>query len=126
MEGNWIVLFNNETIGRCNVERRGLYCHISCRCGKVGDGICRLMLQCGDGVVDLGILVPMDGGFGLEKRLPAKNLPEGQPHFRVKAVDQRAEDNFVPVRAGEPFAYLSRLQTARFARRDGEAGVILD
>ena len=124
MEGTWNVFFGDKPVGICHIWREGLYCHVSCRCGKVTEGICRLILDCGDQSRDLGILVPVEGGFGLDRKLPAKQLPPGEPRFSVKQPGHRT-GHFIPVREEEPFGQLSRLREARFAWQDGQVGVIL-
>lgn len=126
MTGKWNVEWNGRKVGTCTVEQQGLYRRFVCRCGKTAQGICRLVMKCGDYTLDLGILVPVDGGFGLEKRIPVKNLPAGEPEFMVAPQDCGRLPEFIPVRIGEPFAYLDRLREARFALRNGEPGILLD
>ena len=125
MEGIRSVYFEDTTVGNCRITREGLYYRIACRCSRVTEAVCRLVLQCKDQNIDLGVLVPVDGGFGLDKRIPVKQLPLGQPHFLINVPGRREEPRFVPVREGEPFSYLSNMKGARFARRNGEAGVVL-
>ena len=124
MEGTWNVLYHDRPVGTCTLERQGLYWRIICRCRTGIDGICRLILNCGRDDVDLGVLVPLNGSFGLEKRIPVKRLPEGEPHLYLRS-DADSSDVFVPVRSGESFGYLSRLEGSRYTRRNGEAGVLL-
>lgn len=125
MEGIWNIYLDEKVVGTCRIWREGLYSHISCRCAKAAEGICRLVMECGDVAMDLGILVPVEGGFGLERKFPAKKLPEGQPRFFVTGPGRQKDEAFLPVREGEVFLQLSRLRDARFARRGGEVGVIL-
>ena len=124
MEGTWSVDYNNRPAGVCTLERQGLYCRILCRCNTAVEGICRLILECGVTSIDLGVLVPETGGFVLDKRIPVKQLPEGEPRFYVRSCLESAV-KFVPVRAGEHFCYLSRLEESRFACRNGESGILL-
>lgn len=126
LEGKWNVIYKDKTVGKCNVERQGLYYQFICHCSCVSDDICRLILQCSEKNIDLGILVPVRDGFGLEKRIPAKNLSDGEPHFFVKPTNEMDDDNFIPIRAGEAFAYLSCLHSARFIRRNGESGILIN
>ena len=125
MEGTWKVYLDGQVVGSCALEHRGLYCEIACRCSHVAEGICRLMLHCGEEELDLGVLIPGSGGFVLERRIPVKRLPKGQPRFSVVAQQRREEGTFVPVHMGEAFEYLSKLENARLARRDGEVGLLL-
>ena len=125
MDGTWNVYFGDKPIGTCRLVRQGLYWQVSCRCAASIDGICRLRLQCGDEAADLGVLVPMNGAFGLDRTIPVKNLPQGQPRFAVIPQDPRPEEEFIPVGEGEEFPYLSRLPEARFARRGSRTGIVL-
>ena len=125
MEGTWNVYLQDKVVGTCRMWREGLYCRVSCRCAGVGEDICRLVLENGEGVLDLGILVPVEGGFGLDRKLPARQLPPGDPRFFVRQSGHQRAEHFIPVRPDEPFEYLSRLTEARFAWRDGQAGIIL-
>ena len=124
MEGNWNVFFEDRPVGACRLWREGLYYCVSCRCDNITKSICRLILKCGEKTVDLGVLVPAGGGFGLEKRIPVKNVPVGRPEFIIRSSEQH--DTFIRVIPGEPFAYLARLGEARFVRRNGDVGVVLE
>lgn len=77
----------------------------------------------------LGVLVPVEGGFGLDTRLAAKRFAQGVPEFAAvprKNPDEEVSDrHFIPIKPEEPFAYLSRLENAYFVCRNGEIGVIL-
>jgi hypothetical protein len=52
-----------------------------------------------------------------------KQLGEGELRFQVAVRHQKPDKLFVPVRAEEPFAYLSRLTDAYLAKKDGRLGV---
>ncbi len=125
MDGTWSVYFEDRSVGTCRIGREGLYYRFSCRCNRVRDGICRLLLKCGDRTVDLGILIPVDGGYGLDKKLPMRHMPEGEPRFIVKLQLEQADRRFVPVQEGEKCAFLTGLTDARFGKQDGEVGVFL-
>ena len=122
MEGKWNVYYEDRLAGSCELVRQGLYYKILCRCDRVTDGICRLTLRCGDSAVDLGVLVPVGDGYGLERWVPVKHLPEGELRFCIRATERKRGDKFIPVRSDEPFAHLALLDCARFARREGEVG----
>ena len=125
MEGKWDVYFENEVVGTCSLERKGLYYHIVCRCANVATGICRLTVQCEDQRLDLGVMIPEKGLLCINRSIPAKNFPKGQPMFYIWSEKWRDTHNFIPVREGEVFFYLSQLEKVRFANRGGQVGVIL-
>lgn len=126
MDGTWNVYFEERTVGACRLWREGLYIRISCRCERVGEGICRLELRCGEETVDLGVLVPIGGGFGLDRKLPAKSIPLGEPKFCLKTQGRQVKEKFIPIREGEAFPCLSKLTDALFGEREGQVGVFLD
>ena len=126
MDGTWNVYFEDMPVGTCRIGREGLYYRFCCRCDKVPDGICRLVMQCGEKTVELGVLVPMSGGFGLDRKLPVKCVPTGELRFWVQTPVREVNRHFVQVRDGECFSELSRLTGAKFGKLNGEAGVFLD
>ena len=70
------LTFGSKSIGRVWAERQGLYYVFRCRCRLSGEAAFRLLATCGKNQEDLGILVPIDGGFGLDTRRPVKQLGE--------------------------------------------------
>ena len=126
MDGTWNVYVEERTVGACRLWREGLYICISCRCERAGEGICRLELRCGEETVDLGVLVPTDGGFGLDRKLSARSIPSGELRFYLKIPGRQVKEKFIPVREGEAFPCLSKLTDARFGEREGQVGVFLD
>lgn len=125
MEGNYGVYFGNQLAGKVQVLRQGLYYRFICRCQLSGDVICRLQVTCGEKRESLGVVVPMDGGFGLDTKLPVKRLGEGEMGFVLRPKHEMAAGKFVPIYPEEPFAYIERLKKAFLTRRDGQVGVLL-
>lgn len=125
MDGIWDVYFEDKPVGTCRVWREGLYYRFNCRCDRVTEEICRLLLQCGEKTVDLGVLIPVGSGFGLDRKLSARNMPAGEPQFSVKVLHRQSDGRFIPVRESDSFAFLSALEKARFGKQNGEVGVFL-
>ena len=125
MEGTYVITQFGEAVGQATVRRQGLYWQFSCRCDLSGETVCRIRVRCGEKEVDLGIPVPEGRDFVLRKKLPAKKLGDGVPEFWVAPKKVKLPENWVPVRAEEPFAYLSRLEDAYLEVRDGQVGVSL-
>lgn len=125
MEGNYIVYFGNSQCGKVQVLRQGLYWRFVCRCRLSSDILCRLLVDCGGVREDLGILVPMDGGFGLDKKIPAKRLGEGIPSFRITAKSEQSQGKFVPICPEEPFSYIARLKESYLVYRNDQAGILV-
>lgn len=125
LEGYYAVNFGNDQVGKVSVQRQGLYYRFQCRCRLAGGTICRLRVRCGDKQENLGILVPVDDGFGLDTKLPVKRLGEGSLEFLLAPKHEVTSGTFVPIYPEEPFAYISRLKEAYLARKDGQTGIIL-
>lgn len=114
--------FGGQAVGKVQVLRRGLYYVFHCRCRLSGEAPVRLLARCGERQEDLGVLVPMEGGFGLDTRRPAKRLGEGTVQFRLEAKHDHAQPQFVPISPEEPFAYLQRLKDAYLETKNGQKG----
>lgn len=125
MEGIYYVYFGKKPSGKVNVIRQGLYYHFRCRCHLSGDVVCRLVITCGSQQENLGIVVPMDGGFGLDTKLPVKRFSSEEPVFSLLPKTVSAEGNFVPIYPDEPFAYIEHLKNAFLVRKYGQAGILV-
>ena len=117
MEGTYPVLQGGQAIGSVSMARQGLYYHIRCRCRISGEVMFRLILTHQDGQLDLGILTPMDGCFGLNSSISAKKLGKGNVTFSLRPRHPLVEEKCFPVSAEEPFAYLQKLERAYLIRR---------
>ena len=120
------VYLGVEPIGRAQVEKQGLTYCIFVRCHLSGEVAYKVMAQCGDREVDLGILVPENGAFQLKSRVNVKQLGAGEMHFRAVPRHVKPDGLFVPVSADEPFRYLSRLENAFMSQSQGRIGVMLE
>lgn len=125
MEGNYVVTFGKRQCGKVQVLRQGLYYRFLCRCQIRGDVLCRLRVSCGGRLEELGILVPMEDGFGLDKKVPVKYFGEGIPEFKLYAKAEEPEGKFVPITPEEPFSYITKLKTAYLVRKDGQVGILI-
>lgn len=116
------VYQGQEQIGKVRLEKQGLYYRLSCRCA-VKDGMHRLTASCGEKQENLGILLPMGDGFGMDTRLPVKRLGEGKLHFRIQ---HNNAGTFVPICPEEPFSYIERLKKSFLEIKDGQKGIYVD
>ena len=124
MENRYDVLLNGTAVGEVTVRKEGLYYHFSCRCKLEGD-MCRLYVSICDKEEKLGVLIPMDGGFGLDTKIPCKRLGEGNAEFRIVPDKPVLKGQFIPIYPEEPFAYIERLKNAYLARQNGPIGSLL-
>ena len=125
MEGVYPIELSGREIGQAEVTRQGLYYHFSCRCRLTGEVICRLAVVCGDKMESLGVPVPENGYFVLQKKVPVSKLKAGDLRVRVVPRHPQLEGKFVPICPEEPFAYLSRLKDAYLQRRSGVLGIVI-
>ena len=115
----------DRSVGTVQVEKQGLYYHFSCRCSLSGEVMQRLWLYCGGKETDLGLCVPMEGGFGTEKRISAKQCGQGKPQFLLRPKQTEIRGNFIPLSPEEPFRYLHRLEHAFLERRGEQLGIVI-
>ena len=125
MEGIYPVFFGQAQAGKVEVRKQGLYYRFFCRCSMSGDVVCCLVVSCGGKQESIGVLVPGEEGFGLEKSVPCKRFGVGEPEFQLVPRHEASGGTFVPICPEEPFAYISRLKNAYFERRYGQAGVVI-
>lgn len=113
-------------MGKAQVTKQGLYYHVICRCEVSGEVMHRLEVSCGEKRVNLGILVPMEQGFGLETRFPVSRVGEGRLAFRLLPRHDALQGRvFVPITPEEPFRYLERLKDAFLELQEGKKGASL-
>ena len=122
MEGTYEI---SGGAGRVAVYREGLYYRFSCRCSPGAGEMVRLWMNCGEREVDLGLCVPMEGGFGTEKRLPVRRCGPGKPEFFLRPKDDILRGKFIPLSPEEPFRYIHRLENAHLERQGGQLGIRL-
>ena len=124
MQACYEVYLGSTSAGKVQVLRQGLYYVFHCRCTLSG-GMYRLFASCGSREESLGIVVPIDGGFGLDTRLPVKRLGEGTMQFRLVPKQAERQETVFPIRPGEPFPGLSQLEKARLAYREGKPAAVV-
>lgn len=123
---DYAVTFGEQTIGKAQVTRQGLYYHVVCRCNLSGEVMYRLEVSCGEKRENLGILVPEETGFGLDTRFPVSRVGEGTLRFRLLPRHDVLEGRrFVPITPEEPFSYLERLKDSFLEIQEGKKGVYL-
>lgn len=119
------IMLGDKSVGKAGVSREGLYYRIRCRCTLNGDRLCRVLARCADREESLGILVPQDGSFCLETRIPVKKIGVGKLSFSLVPKHRSMEGIFVPLCPEEPFRYISQLKDAYLERRNGNVGILI-
>ena len=80
-------------------------------------------MSCGDKRENLGLVVPVDGGFGLNTSLPVKRLGEGELNFSLLPKHDKPAGTFIPISPEEPFAYIERLKKSYLVRKGEQVGI---
>ena len=119
------VKFENQTVGSVFTEKEGLYYRFCCQCKLSKSAVCRLVVSCNGRTTDIGICVPQADGFGLEKRIPAKKIGEGQMQFEILPCNQVAPMAKIQVDPSSPFKYISELQNGFLRINDGCYEIVL-
>ena len=122
MEAFYSVMLNGKQSGKVSVRRQGLYYHFSCSCRLNSENMYRLVVCCGNTKEKLGILVPSEGSYILNTKLPVKRLGAGDMSFYLTPSQEAIPGTFVPISPEEPFAYIDRLKEAYLERRYGQIG----
>lgn len=125
MDGEYDILMGKEVVGTAIVDQQGLYYRFCCRCRISGSVMYRITVSCNGHHENLGVVIPMGTGFGLNTKLAVKKLGKGPFQFRAIPKHQKSEGKFIPVYPDEPFAYITRLQNAFLEIRNGQAGVVI-
>ena len=125
MEGTYPVAFGGQFVGKVQELRQGLYYRFVGWWKVNSQIVCRLMVNCGNGTESLGIVVPMDDGFGLETRLPVKRFSAGEVTFSLVPKLEQTGEKFYPIYPEEPFAYVAKLKESYLTYREGQAGIVV-
>ena len=151
MAETYDITYEGAPVGAARMEKQGLYYVFSCRCRLPEEGLYRIHAISGDAREDLGICIPMDGAFGMDKKIPAKRLgdgrltfelvpkdwkpreivPESEPVPQMEETEEETVQNesdeevFVPVSEEEPFEHLDKLEDARMEMRDDQVGIVI-
>jgi len=120
MLNEYPVFYEKKQVGLAKLFRRGLYYQIRCKCRFLQKQVYRVYVLAKDHSVDLGICVPEEDGFVLNKLIPANRLGDGEYTFYAT----RANEMFVPVDCSMPFAHLADIDQGRMAVRCGLSGIV--
>ena len=122
---SYLIHFGKEPVGKVRVSRQGLYYCFQCRCNPSEDTVARLIVANGSFSENLGILVPMGNGFGLDTRRPVKLFTNEEFSFELIPKGERICKQFVPIYPDEPFSYLNKLKQSYLVKKNGVAGILL-
>jgi len=125
MDGSYSVRLGKKTVGKVQVSKQGLYYRFVCRCMHAGDDVHRLVVLCADQRVSIGVLVPEGDGFGLDRKIPAKQFLHAFTEFFIAPMHETVQGKFVPISPEEPFHYIAQLKDSFLIERQGRIGVMI-
>ena len=108
------IMRDDQSIGRAEVEKTGLYYRIVCSCRLDRDHIYKIIARGDMGSENLGICVPRNGGFGLTVRIPVKRLGTDNLSFAA-VIKQTCSENAYSLDTSKPFHGIERLINGRYA-----------
>ena len=124
VEGFYEVTLGNNPAGKVQISKQGLYCRVVCHCIVPKDMVYRLYAAVGEKRGNLGVVVPNDSGYLLDRKIPAKQL-EGCSGFLLSAKSEKETGQFIPIHPSEPFSYIRDLESAFMEIQDGKIGIRL-
>ena len=92
MAETYDITHEGAPVGTARMEKQGLYYVFSCRCRLPEEGLYRIHAINGDGREDLGICIPVDGVFGMDKKVPQKRIGEGILTFELVPKDWQPQE----------------------------------
>ena len=91
MAETYDITHEGAPVGTARMEKQGLYYVFSCRCRLPEEGLYRIHAINGETREDLGICVPIGSAFGMDKKIPAKRLGEGNLTFELLPKDWKPQ-----------------------------------
>lgn len=125
MNRRFDVYLDHQVAGFGEIIKQGLYYNVHCRCKLTDNKVYRLLASCGERTVDLGICVPFEDGFGVDKMIPIKKLNEDGIVLHLSRKQDNSDRTFVPLNAEKPFGAMEYLMCAKFERRGDTAGLLI-
>ena len=92
MAETYDITHEGAPVGTARMEKQGLYYVFSCRCRLPKEGLYRIHAINGAAREDLGICIPMDGVFGMDKKVPQKRIGEGTLTFELIPKDWKPQE----------------------------------
>lgn len=107
------VLLNDRPVGSVSVKEEGLYICFDCVCSLPDAQIYKLVAQCANGTVEIGVCVPLGESFGISRKIPHKHLGDGAMRFFVIPNRKDSGESAVYIDPQKPCSCLHMLYNAR-------------
>lgn len=109
------IRYDHKIVGTATVTQNGLYYTICCRCTLPNQGLHRILIQSGDKQTDIGICVPIDGMYGMNTSVAARNVDINAIDFILVPQGHIHSAESVSLDPEKPFAYLHALESMRLS-----------
>lgn len=123
MSGSFNITFLNEAVGTAEMRENGLYYEIHCVCAMNNVGLYRVRLEDGNTVLDLGTCLRINDRYEIQTKLPKSRLSGSAVRFVLTDGETEPQERFVPIIAGEPFSYLTKLPVSLLEVTDNTIGI---
>ena len=103
------VLYNDKCIGTVRVVEEGLYRRFLGKISLKEKRFYRLFILSDSSFVPVGLCMPVNDGYEIEKSLPARHLPKGKWNFIITEGEITMKQ-YTPIEEDNPFPLIHRLQ----------------
>lgn len=114
MDRSYPITYHQQCIGSAKMHKEGLYMQIRCVCRFPDKQIYKLYASCNNQQIELGIPIPKNLEFVLEKRIPIKQLSDTEVKFYAKRKNNALPAEGIPVSADCPFERLADLHEGAY------------
>lgn len=105
------------------IVQQGLYCRVICRCQLPDSQIYRLYAVSDGKQENLGVLVPEDDGWILDKKIAVKRVNGCIERFVLNNDRNLLCGQFAAICPEEPFLYIDRLKNSFLETENGKIGI---
>lgn len=116
------MLYGQKVLGQLKLSKCGLYYEVLFRCSPQKKAL-RLVDDCDEGEVSIGICAPIVSGFGVNRKIPIKKLGTGNHAFRLIPVETAESLEFYELSEDRPCKVLPLISYARFTYVGGKPGL---
>lgn len=106
------IFWNSKKVGLAQIQQKGLYSLICCRCSFDTPAIYRITIRGQMHDVYLGVCVPVGDAFVLEKSIPSKHLEDDSLRFCVESEENSGREKIQidPLHTVIPISQLHKMQ----------------
>ncbi len=119
------VMYKNEIAGKAEVTVEGLYTYFHCVCTLPQTDIFRIRMTCDGRSVDLGVCVPFEGKYVVNKKISTKHAGAGEMAFEIVSSQNNSEKMFIRLDENKAFPCISKLKNATLSVSNETVGILI-